>query len=213
MPNPWDRQRNDDGELEPIRWYERFEGYRLMGPARSILGCYKEHVAKTSPERPIPVWVPRPWRDNADKWYWQERSESWDMENIAKRREEQAAWAEEWKAKEKDMAQKLLDRALDMLKFPLAEVTRTGEDGKTTVVMPVDWRASDVKQYAETASKLARLAAELNTEQIGVNVNRDELVAGIEADIARLAALRAGASGGDIPGEDADARGDDNSQL
>jgi len=211
MTNPWDRQRNEDGEMEPMRWYERFERYRLLGPGRSMLGTYNaeriERGRKATTSTPI-VWVKA-----ADAWHWQERSEAWDMENIAKRREEQAAWAEEWKAKEKDMAQRLLDRALEMLRFPLAEITRTGEDGKTTIIMPADWKASDVRQYAETASKLARLAAELNTEQIGVNVNRDELVAGIEADIARLAALRAGASEGDIPGEDADARGDDNSQL
>jgi len=179
-----------------MRWYERFERYRLMGHDRSLLAVYNEwRQAKGSK---VASGQPVSWSQNADKWRWQERAEAWDMENIAKRRAEQAAWAEEWKRKEKDMAQKLLDRALDMLRFPLAEVTRTGEDGQTTIVMPADWRASDVRQYAETASKLARLAAELNTEQVGVNVNRDELVTDIEAEIARLAGVGAAGAAGAV---------------
>ena len=37
MPNPWDRQRDDNGELEPGRWYHRFTMFRALGHDRSML--------------------------------------------------------------------------------------------------------------------------------------------------------------------------------
>ena len=205
MANVWDRQRNEDGELEPIKWYSRFETYRLLGANRSLLATY--NADRRDRAREGSTSTPRSWTKNAEAWHWQERAELWDETILQEARQADADRREEWKARERDMANKLLDRALDMLKFPLAEVTRTGENGQTTIIMPVDWKAGDVNRYAEIASKLARLADDMANVRTEVKI--DAVDREIEAELARLAGLVQAGDVGDAEGEtDAGAAGD-----
>ena len=76
MANVWDRQRNEDGELEPIKWYSRFETYRLLGANRSLLATY--NADRRDRAREGSTSTPRSWTKNAEAWHWQERAELWD---------------------------------------------------------------------------------------------------------------------------------------
>jgi hypothetical protein len=87
-----------------------------------------------------------------------EREELWRS-----RREEQREW--EW-----GMADKLKKRIEEMLRFPLAEITRD-EDGAVTVVKPVRWRQGDIPQFGKAATELSRLAAVLETERKTLEVS------------------------------------------
>jgi len=64
-------------EMEPNRWFQRFERFRLLGPERTLLGVFNEwRLAKS---RPISRSNPKSWRDAANQWRWRERAEAWDQ--------------------------------------------------------------------------------------------------------------------------------------
>lgn len=84
--NLWDRQRNSNGELEPILWYSRFEDYRLMGPDRSLLGAVNLERVKKGQKKSN--YIPGSWRGAAAKWNWKKRAEAWDASEIERRQEE-----------------------------------------------------------------------------------------------------------------------------
>lgn len=66
----WDRMAG-----EPALWYDRFEGYRLIGPARSIEAAHRlvKDAGNLRARR-----VPTIWHDRAREWSWQRRAEAWD---------------------------------------------------------------------------------------------------------------------------------------
>lgn len=94
---------------------------------------------------------------------------------------------EELREQEWKYAQELLNKAKQMLVFPLATTVRsTQEDGKTIVTEyhPARWSLADVGRMLETASKLARLAMGEETERVGVNARMIEITGD---DLARAA--------------------------
>lgn len=65
----WDRR-----PFEPIRWYARFELYRLLGSGRSVDSAFRLDSGQDTSHKAGASW----WA-NARKWEWQRRAESWDM--------------------------------------------------------------------------------------------------------------------------------------
>ncbi len=75
--NLWDRQRNEQGELEPGMWFHRFEvDYKTQGPERSLLGATNAWRAKKSQRKRN--HVPGAWLKAFKEWHWKSRAEAWD---------------------------------------------------------------------------------------------------------------------------------------
>ena len=66
--NSWDRRLG-----EPIRWYARFELYRLLGSTRSLDGAFRADSGRDASHR-----AGASWRRNYRAWEWQPRAEEWD---------------------------------------------------------------------------------------------------------------------------------------
>lgn len=66
--NGWDRR-----PAESIRWYARFELYRLLGPGRSLDAAFRLESGQDTSHRAGASW----WR-NFRAWEWQQRAEEWD---------------------------------------------------------------------------------------------------------------------------------------
>lgn len=165
---PWERQRGDDGELEPPLWWDRFRAYQRLGPSRSLLKTV--NLERRTKGQKRTTYLPGSWRRAFKVWEWKARAEAWDE---YKRQEADEEWADrrkQIKDREWEGANKLLERVEHMLSYPLAEVTRvdkTDDKGKPIsyqIFKPVRWRQSDITRFMETASKLARLAAEMETD-------------------------------------------------
>lgn len=183
----WERQK---GELN--LWYSRFTDFRLLGPGRSLLAVYnmwqdtKGHKRTQTPATS--------WRKACEKWNWRKRAEAWD-EHL--RQEDEAKWLqrrEEIREKEWSTAARLLEKAELMLNFPVSRARIAGED---TIVEPADWKFRDIPGIAETASKLARLAAQMETarENLDVTSKGERIGAGLTDDqrLKLLAQLAEGA--------------------
>lgn len=159
---PWEQMNG-----EPARWFARFNTYRLLGAQRSLLRAARAEQAKSEPTGARPAaHVAGAWLRAAQKWQWQARAQAWDAHLLAR---EEARWEKrrkrqreaEWKA-----AQDLLAKAKQMLAWPLARQEKKDEDGRqTTVVTPARWGMRDSASFYETASKLARLAADMATSK------------------------------------------------
>lgn len=77
----WERQ---DGE--PDLWFDRFERFRLAGPARSLLGIYNAERTKDGDSAARDI--PGAWKDAAEAWQWRVRAAAWDAAEQQKRREQ-----------------------------------------------------------------------------------------------------------------------------
>lgn len=187
MANVWDQQPNEpppkgspwqkqDGE--PALWHSRFEVFRLLGPERTLEDAWRRVTQRGKKKRPGSMWSIR-----AAQWHWRERAAAWDAEQVALQEQELARARAEWKGKEQRMAEGLLEKATQMLAFPIAQRRVDSETG-VTIVEPGDWRFADVAKMADTASKLARLAMEMVTSKAGVEFGDTE------QNVAKLLAER-----------------------
>jgi hypothetical protein len=96
--------------------------------------------------------------------------------------EERAKWAQrrlELKEKEWNLASQLMDKAGQMLLFPV--VAQEQVDGKT-VIMPAGWRFKDIPPVAQVASRLARLAADMHTENVSMDWRTEAAQEGLNPD-------------------------------
>lgn len=176
---PWDRQRDPDGELEPNRWYSRFSlDFQLLGPDRSLLGAYRrwlKRIGKVRKGQGEPQSAPPSWRKAAVRWRWFERAEAWDKVQMDRLREEEAEkWIErqlQAREQEWEAAQALWQRIEEMMRFPLATVSRPNEEGGTTVITPTKWSHRDIATFMRTASELARQATELETSRSKLEID------------------------------------------
>lgn len=76
---PWDRQ-VADGELEPMRWFSRFDRYfRPQGPERSMLAAYNAWREDEGKEEACST--PDHWWHAAERYDWRYRAEAWDEHN------------------------------------------------------------------------------------------------------------------------------------
>jgi hypothetical protein len=174
--NAWERQTNSDGNPEPMLWYARFEQYRLMGPGRSLLGAYNTW-RKQAGKDGNRTSTPKSWDINAERWQWKTRAEAWDAEMLARQAaEEEDKWVKrrtEWRETEFANAKALAEKAALMLRAFTVARTVTEDNGRTIVIEPGDWKPADIARFNDTASKLARLAAEMDTERQRQDVNID----------------------------------------
>ena len=173
----WERQSDEKGKPEPIRWYNRFVIYREMGPDRSLLGAYKLFlVAQNGEGEPgrnsRPVKAPSPWTRECERWQWKVRAEAWDMENI---RRKELEWAERRRqVQEADFAdgQKLRELVQEFVAlFPqFREVHREEKpqpDGTMEVVITqrVNATMGQLAGALKTASDMQRVTTGLETER------------------------------------------------
>jgi len=211
---PWERQRDEKGELESNLWFGRFWNFYLpQGSDRSLLAAYRAwRVQRGADGRDIRS-VAKSWERAANKWNWKQRAEAWDEHNRQELEIEWEARRKQIKDREWKGAEKLLERAEKMLGYPLSEVIQEDKEGKIFKVQPVRWRQSDVTRFMEAASKLARLAAGMETETKHVDITSEgeqisgiaaltseQLAAWLAATDARLAAIR-GTGRDDPPGD------------
>lgn len=156
----WERQKG-----ERNLWFDRFTRFRLQGPGRSLLALYNEWRIQKGAKKSDSVAVS--WRRACEQWQWRKRAEAWDESERQKLEEEWADRRAEIRTKEWDKAQELIARAETMLKHPIVEriAEHTTEDGEKQIIVlkPVNWRAADIPRFLEAASKLARLAAQMET--------------------------------------------------
>ena len=175
----WERR---DGE--PNKWFDRFQTYLLLGPSRSLYAAYtawrERSGAKSAQKR---AGLPQSWRLAAEKWQWQQRAEAFDGHERAQQVAEWQRRRDELREHEWKFSQELLDKARQMLVFPLAKTVRSTQDGGQTIVTevyPAQWKLADTARMLEAASKLARLAVGEETERIGIHndvqITADDLV-------------------------------------
>lgn len=182
-PRPWERQPYDT----QASWVY-FQLYQEQDPPRSVLVAYRkwrrrEGVNEAAP----PKKLPGSWSNlSAGKtrrgdpipgaMTWEQRALAWDDHLAALERQK---WAERrlaLKEKEWDISHKLLEKAEQMLMFPV--VAQESADGRA-IIMPAGWRFRDVSAIADAASKLARLAADMKTAQIEIDWREEARKAGI----------------------------------
>lgn len=171
---PWERQRDEDGELEPMLWYRRFRDFLRQGPGRELLAACNEWRDRKGHQRSS--YTAGSWRRNCEKWHWRDRAAAYDAAQDLRIQREWEERRRELRETEWARSNELLDKVRQMLQLPIIEAEtqqRTDENGNVTsvtIVKPADWRLRDIPYTFETASKLARLAAEMETERTSEEV-------------------------------------------
>lgn len=164
-------------------WFRRFEAFRRMGPRRAVLGVYnKEREQKGAGRRES---LPQAWSQAAHKWNWRARAEAWDVHQSEKAEAEWERRAKQHRDDEWAARGQLLDKARQMLVFPLAKTSREEQvDGKTivTTILPTKWTMRDAVAMFELASKLGRLATQQETEMMAVDLRSAAKEAGLDPD-------------------------------
>lgn len=185
-PKLWERQPG-----EPLDWYAKFEHFRALGPQRTVFAAYRSVRAQAHPDaNPASFRAtspPNTWNKAAEQWQWHARAQWWDehMASQARQAEIDAAQTraadlarkrDALRGDETDIAEQLLQRARRMLEYPLTRqrlVTSTDANGNavaTTIVEPVRWNMGDVARLILTSDKLRRLALDMETETIRVDL-------------------------------------------
>lgn len=144
--------------------------YALMGPGRSLAKLARLY-SKDAPDfyfvptrhlRTLKVW--------SSRYRWQDRIAAWARmgtehdEELWRKRQHQLRELE-W-----GQSQRLFERAKQMLQYPLSQVVKEeGAENKVQIIAPAGWSLRDVARFLETASKLGRLSAEMQTERIEID--------------------------------------------
>lgn len=174
--------------------------YAGLGPGRSLemLAEHCRSAAESPPTRRLRTLCT--W---SSKWGWVDRVTAYDeqlrAEELAANESQWAARREQIREESWQLAQRLRDRALELLSHPTTEQIRqvaTQEiDGRpvevtTIVIKPSKWAQRDIPAIAETYTKLARLAAGMDTDQIRVieGLDPDDLEQLSDEELAALAA-------------------------
>jgi hypothetical protein len=183
--SPWDRQRNEYGELEPNLWFGRFTRlYLVAGPERSLLGAYnawREEEGKSGTR----TRIPGAWDVNSKKWDWKRRAEAWDAENRRAMMEEEEEARREMLRRHARQAQAMQGigaQGLRELAQRVAELT-----------------ANEIRQLIMDGVKLERQAIGLPEHLLQVaQMTDDELIRRYEGLLASITN-----TGGDAGGNDA----------
>ena len=154
---PWDRLPE-----ETALWWNRFEIFRMIGYTRTNYKAYSAECDKVGKKKAQKL--PGSWHNASIKYNWRERAEAWDATLVEQRRQEWATRQEAWREQEWQLAEKMHQKVVDMLVFPVARVTRE-QDGKVTTIEPANWKIADIPKIASVVSKLARLASGMATER------------------------------------------------
>jgi hypothetical protein len=73
--HPWERLPE-----EAEKWFERFDHYRLQGPARTLEATWLAEAKRSKSKRPSSSWY-----EAARKYRWKERAAAWDASQRAAR--------------------------------------------------------------------------------------------------------------------------------
>lgn len=203
---------------EPNKWFRRFEIYRRLGPNRAMLAAYRKESAEAGREKRDRT--PGSWVTMFRRWKWAERAAAWDEHESEREEIEWQAKRRQIRSQEWEAAQSLIDKAKQMLMFPLAKTSRQERDeaGRLvaeTTINPSKWTLRDVAAMFDLSSKLGRLAADMVTNRIEVNdgwqkeaaeagLNPDEIFAEIVAAFKRRRdsqTIHGSVGGGGAPAE------------
>lgn len=157
---------------ESLKANNALNDYFLLGDGRSLAILHQKYT-KAAPKQ-APTRQLRTLKEWSSKYAWQARIARQEEIVKQKERDEWAARQEELRKREWKIAMAALDKAEQMLKFPLAEVERTTKvehapDGKTiinhyTIMNPARWSFGDAARVIKDASRVARLATGQETE-------------------------------------------------
>lgn len=161
----WERQPD-----EPNDWYDRFTLFKLLGSGRSLLAAY--NVDRDRRGQPKTGSTPPTWRKTQQTWNWKARAEAWDGRSqqqsekrwVKKQRDGDRRRAE-IRDKSWELSLTLIERAKEMLDYPLIQKVSESEDGKTIIFAPAKWTSRDAISYLELADKLSRSATDQETQQ------------------------------------------------
>lgn len=159
-------------EEETLKANNALNDYFLLGDGRSLAILHQKYT-KAAPKQ-APTRQLRTLKEWSSKYAWQARVAREEELNKKKERDEWAARQEELRKREWKIAMAALDKAEQMLNFPLAEFEKTthvsqAPDGKTTIenvtiVKPARWLFVDAARVLREASRVARLATGQETE-------------------------------------------------
>lgn len=156
-------------------WFSRFTDYRLMEQPRSLLECVNRWRDEKGRKRTN--YRPGSWRRAFAKWHWKDRAEAWD-EHL--RQEKEAKWEKrrnELQEQEWEASRRLLERGHKMEQFPLyearkvVEIDEKGNPISVQIVKPVRWSQADIPKTYDMASRLGRLAAEMETDKARLDID------------------------------------------
>lgn len=182
MSEPWERQRDEDGNLESNFWFDRFDRlYRPLGAERNLVAAYnawRAEVGKGGRRHRIPT----SWDNNSKRWHWKERAEAWDEAERQKR-----AVAEEQARAE--MLQRHVKLATAMQGLGAKKLQKLQQD---QALKELD--AKEARLYVKDGTAIERTARGLPEYLVAVTeMTDDELV----AQHAGLVAEVGGAGSGD----------------
>jgi len=165
----WERM-----ESEPENWFLRFTRYLNAGLNRSFLGVYNDERAERGKGKALRI--SGAWERRVKQFDWAERARLYDLELVRSEREEWDKRRKEHREKEMKLARKLIERAEQMLQFPLARTENVSQVDNgvvinQTIVNPSNWKFSDIPRVIETADKLARLAMEMETNREAIDAS------------------------------------------
>lgn len=182
---PWERQ-----PYESAANFALFMLYLQQDHPRSVNRAYQTHRINRGEQNAVLRPAPGSWRnivsgktrhgaDIPGSMTWQARAMAWDDYLAAQERDKWAARRLELREREWDASSKLLQRSEEMLRFP---VTRIESADGMTIVMPAGWNMRDIPNVVAAASRLGRLAAEMATENIGVDWRQEATKQGVDPD-------------------------------
>lgn len=171
------------GDGESLRANQALRDYCLMGSGRSLRSLLKVYLereaASNQAEKPptnsfstLGTW--------STLYQWVPRARDYDRLEHASRLTMRQQRMVEWEKRSWEVAEQMLEKATQMLKFPLIQTTTA--DGKTTVE-PARWTIDTIPRLIQVADRLARLSTGTETEIQKVRFDwRDTLPQGVSAD-------------------------------
>lgn len=172
---PWERQPG-----EPNNWYDIFfRYYTLLGPGRNIARAYRAYAAVEEGFDATGYQVNTRWYHIAMGWRWKIRAEAFDEYQRMRDAEMWESRRRKLREKEWGVSNQLLDVAEDSLEQMAPKPPDTQAKGiKGRVRRTGLGKASDVARFAETGSKLGRLASGMATDQtqhINIHARMEEV--------------------------------------
>lgn len=157
--------------------------YCLMGSGRSLrslLKVYLDREATSNKAEKPPTTSFSTLATWSTLYQWVPRARDYDRLEHESRLNIRQQRMVEWERKSWEVAEQMLEKATQMLKFPLIQTTTA--DGKTTVE-PARWTLDTIPRLIQVADRLARLSTGTETEIQKVRFDwRDTLPQGVTAD-------------------------------
>lgn len=183
-PFAWERQ-----PYETPGMWAMFQFYIEQDPPRSVFAAYKAWRLKRGKNEAVKQ-TPGTWNNicQGKKGHgdvipgamtWLERGLALDDYIADQERQKWIERRQKLKEREWDVGTKLLEKGEQMLMFPV--IAQQSADG-VSVIMPADWRFKDVPTILAQGSKLARLAADMSTENITLDWREAAKKEGIDVD-------------------------------